>query len=212
MADTADNSNTSDSAAFDSNVQQIAQSYAAALLGAAEKGGNLEQAVEELEAFVKECLLPLPKLATALESPRVPEEAKLSMIDKAVAGKVSQEFHNFLRVVAKHGRVDCLAATAQEARKQLNVKLGRVEVRLRSAFELEGALLANIKEKLKTALKSEVDLKTAVDPDLIGGLEIRIGDTVFDGTIVRQLNRLREQAVTKAGHEIRQRGERFTTA
>jgi F-type H+-transporting ATPase subunit delta len=197
---------------FDRDAQQIGQSYATALLGAAEKSGKLEQVVGELESFVTDCLLPLPKLTTALESPRVPVEAKLSMIDKAVAGKVSSEFHNFLRVVANHGRFDCLAVIAQEARKQLNEKLGRVEVQLRSAFSLDDALLARIREQLKASLGSEIDLKTEVEPKLIGGLEIRIGDTVYDGTIVRQLSRLREQAVQKVSEEIRHRGERFTTA
>lgn len=200
------------SKAFDSDAQQIGQSYAAALLGAAEKTGKLEQVVEELESFVADCLVPLPQLATALESPRVPEEAKLGMIDKAVGGKVSEEFHNFLRVVAQHGRFDCLAAMAHEARRQLNEKLGRQEVHVRSALALDQALLGTIKEKLKASLGSEIDLKTEVDPRLIGGLEIRIGDTVYDGTVVRQLALLRQQAVRKASEEIRHQAQRFTTA
>ena len=207
MADSAEQSKS-----FDSDAQQIGKSYAAALLGAAAKANILEQVVEELESFVGDVLRALPKLTEILESPRMPEEAKLAMIDKAVAGKASQVFQNFLRVVTKHGRFDCLEATAQEARKLLNERLGRVEVHVKSAFSLDDALLARISEKLKTALKSEIDMKTSVDPELIGGLEIRIGDTVFDGTIVRQLARLKDQAYRKADEEIRHRGERFATA
>ena len=206
MAQAPDNSN-----AFDADAQQIGQSYATALIGAAENAGKLEQVVEELEAFVAECLVPLPQVAAALESPRLPVEAKVSIIDKAVAGKVSQEFHNFLRVLARHGRFDCIRVIVKEARKQLTAKLGRVAVLVRSAVALDDAMLQRIAEKLKTAIGSDVELHAEVDPDLIGGLVIRIGDTVFDGSIARRLLRMREKAVRKTHEVIRHQGERFVS-
>jgi len=204
MPEAAENAN-----AFNADAQQIGKSYAAALLGAAEQAGIAEQAVEELEAFRSEVMLALPKLAAALESLRVPEEAKVSMIDKAVGGKVSRELHNFLRVVAQHGRFNCLREMASEARKQLNEKLGRVQVRVRSAHALDQALLTRISDKLKSALSAEIDLVTEVDPELIGGLEVRIGDTVYDGTIIRRLARMRDEAVRKTYDEIRHHVDRF---
>lgn len=206
MSEAAENSN-----AFNADAQQIGQSYAAALLGAADKVGKAEQVVEELESFRSEVMLALPNLASILESLRVPAEVKIGMIDKAVGGKTSQEFHNFLRVVARHGRFDCLKEMTAEARRQLNEKIGRVQVAIRSAVTLDDTILSRIADRLKGVIGAEIQLVTDVDPELIGGLEVRIGDTVYDGTVVRQLARMREQAVRKTYEEIRHHAERFVS-
>jgi F-type H+-transporting ATPase subunit delta len=66
--------------------------------------------------------------------------------------------------------------------------------------------------KLKSSLGVEIDLKTSVDPDLLGGLVIRVGDTVYDGSLANQLARLRNELVATATQRMRANTDRFTVA
>ena len=182
---------------FDTGQQYLGSVYAKSLLGAGEKAGNSDALLEELEGVV-EVLGQLPNLAAVLESPRVPLEVKERTLDGAFAGKVAPQLLNFLKVVARRGRFDCLTAIAIAARQQLNSLRGRVEVHVESAEALDDSAIAEITTKLQARLGTEVDLRTSVDPDLIAGLVVRVGDTVYDGSLSNRLLKLRDDTVRKA--------------
>ena len=204
MAEASQNSN-----AFDSGRQRLGEVYAKALIGAAEKAGKTSQVLEELDSVVNDVLANLPKLAAALESPRVPIEHKLTLLDRAFGGKMSKELLNFLKVAAKHGRLDCLKAVNRAAKDLHNEMRGRVEVHVRTAEPAGPELLAKIAAQLKLALQRDVDLRAGVDPSLIGGLLVRVGDTVYDGSVANRLKRLRAETLDKTSQQIRQALDRF---
>jgi F-type H+-transporting ATPase subunit delta len=83
---------------------------------------------------------------------------------------------------------------------------------VRTAEALTEDQLSSIVNRLKQTLGLDVLVKTQVDPDLIGGLVVRVGDTVFDGSVANQLVHLRKTAVDKAVQEIRQSLDRFVLA
>lgn len=197
---------------FDSSLKHLGNVYAKALFGASEKAGNTEEVVEQLDSFIDDVVAKLPNLEATLCSPRVPPSEKAEILDKAFRGKMAKELLNFLKVVANHGRFDCLRAIRRSLREILNESRNRVEVDLRSAEPLTDEMLDKIADRLKEVLGSDVVVNTQVDPDLIGGLVVRVGDTVFDGSVANRLVRLRKSAVDRAVQEIRQSLDRFVLA
>lgn len=200
------------SSALDTGRQYLGTVYAKALIAAAESAGNTEAVLEELDAFVNEVLNKVPKLEAVLSSPRVPFESKERTLDRSLGKSMSPQLLNFLKVLTRRGRFDCLRAVRQSAHDMFNKLRGRIEVHLTTAEPLDSATRDLVLLKLKSSLKSEIDLKTYVDRDLLGGLVIRLGDTVYDGSLANQLARLRNDLVAAATQRMRTDAERFAVA
>ena len=196
----------------DTGQQYLAAVYAKALLGATERAGNTEAVLEELEALLSEVFQQLPKLESALTSPRVGQEEKLRLLELAIGSRVSQSLLDFLKVLARRGRLDCLRAITRAARQQLNEIRGRVEVTLVTAEPLGEDSTRQAAERLQTALGQEIDLSTSVDPDLIGGAIVRVGDTIFDGSVINRLEQMRRTAHTNSAQKMRDELDRFATS
>src|SRR6188474_213407 len=133
---------------IDAGRQHLGSVYAKALLGAAEAAGQADQVVEELESLVTDVLDKLPQLDEAMKTPRLTHEERLPILDKAFGGKLSPTTLTFLKVVSKHGRLDCLRAIARSARKQLNTTRGRVEVIVETAYPLSNPVRERIVGRL----------------------------------------------------------------
>jgi F-type H+-transporting ATPase subunit delta len=202
----------SKSTTIDPRRQQIGAVYAKALLGAAEKAGQTDAVAEELQSLVTDVLDKLPQLQAALASPRIGHEEKVTLIDRAFAGRMSDVLLNFLKVLSRHGRLDCLGAIAEAAQKQLNELKGRVEVWVTTAAPLSNPLREQIVTRLSALLGQEVVLKTKLDPEMLGGLVVRIGDTVFDGSVSARLVQMRQAAVEKTAARFRQSLEKFAVS
>lgn len=177
--------------------------YAKALLGAAENAGNAEQVLSELDSLIHDVIGKLPQFEAALTSPRVGVAEKEALLDRALSGKVSPQLLIFLKVVARHGRLDALRAIRVVAGRLLNEMRGRVEVQLHTASPMDSATRQSVQDRLRTALGREVDLREQVDPELLGGMQIRIGDTVYDASLATQLDRWRDSAVNKMADQAR---------
>src|SRR4051794_40409712 len=93
---------------IDAGHQHLGTVYAKALLGAAEKAGQADIVVDELESIISDVLSKLPVLEETLKTPRLTAEERLPIIEKAFGGRVSPTTLTFLRVVSNHGRLDCL--------------------------------------------------------------------------------------------------------
>jgi F-type H+-transporting ATPase subunit delta len=194
---------------FDTGQQYLGSVYAKALIGAGEKAGNTEQLLTELDSIVYDVLQELPALAQTLESPRVPLEAKERVLTSAFGGKATAPLLDFLKVVARRGRFDCLPAIAKSARHQFNQARGRVEVLVQSAETLDEKAIEELTSTLKKQLGREVELQLGVDAELIGGLVVRVGDTVYDGSLSNRLGILREEMIKRAGQQVVSELDRF---
>ena len=201
-----------DKAVFDTGKQYLGAVYGKALLGAAEQAGNAEAVFDELNSFVDDVLAKVEHLASTLSSPRVAAEAKTAMLDKALGGKTSVELLNFLKVVARHGRFDCIEAIRQAVRQQLNELRNRVEVSFCSAEPMNQDSLDLVLNRLKAVLGKDVDLQVDVDPELIGGVKLRIGDTVYDASVANRLVRLKDELLSKTGQQLRDNLDRLASA
>lgn len=194
---------------FDTGQQYLGSVYAKALLGASEKAGETAAVLEGLQSLVDDVLEQAPGLQATLASPRVPLDAKEKMLDSAFAGRMAPTLLTFLKVVCRRGRFDCLRAILLATRQQYNELRGRVEVQLTSADALSAADLEATTNQLRAALGRDVDLQVKIAPELIGGLVIRVGDTVYDGSLANRLKQLRNDLVATSSQQIRGELERF---
>jgi F-type H+-transporting ATPase subunit delta len=116
---------------------------------------------------------------------------------------------NFLKVVSRHGRLDCLRAIRYIARKLYEEMQGNVRVRVTTATAVDPRQIEQIAATLGVTLGQRPILETRVDPALIGGAILRIGDTVYDGSVANQLQSIRQQMIDRSVHEIQSRRDRF---
>jgi F-type H+-transporting ATPase subunit delta len=197
------------STAVNVGAQQVAAIYAKAFLGAAGTGGNAQGLVDELTTFVVEVLDPFPELEAVFSSGLVGHEDKSQILERVVGSRLSGPVVDFLKVISKHGRLDIVRAIHEEVLKLYDEQCGRIRVQLHTATPLEDRLAHSLVASLRKLLGGEPKLESSVDPELIGGVVLRVGDTVYDGSVARQLHQVREQMINRSVHEIQSRRDRL---
>jgi F-type H+-transporting ATPase subunit delta len=193
---------------FDTARQRIGTVYAKALLGAAEKAGQTADAIDELSSLV-EVLDAQPDFDEALRTPRISHEEKIALLDRVFGGKMSPLVLNFLKVVSQHERLDCLRAIERASQKLYNQMKNRVEVLVETAAPLNNQLQESIGHRLRELLGREVVLSTEVNPVLLGGLVVRVGDTVYDGSLAGRLKSMQAVTLEHTTDAIRTAIDRF---
>ena len=171
--------------------ESIARNYAEALFALAEKNGNIDAFTAWVEAL-SGAILAAPKVEAAMLSPKVPKAAKVRLLTGAVAGAPG-EFVHFLAAVVKRGRQALLPAIAKAFHELNDVRLNRVRAGVILAREPDEQLKEQIKRSLEQRLGKEVIPTYNVDPEILGGAIIRLGDRVLDGSVKRRIVRLRRQ-------------------
>jgi F-type H+-transporting ATPase subunit delta len=195
---------------FDVGAMGVGALYAKALLGATENAGVTEAVLIELDSLVDDVLVPHPKFEAILASDMISYEERAGMLDRVFGGRISPLFLSFLKVLSRHGRGDCLHAIRRAAHAQYDQLRGRVRVVVTTAEPLDTLLAQTIRDQLRGLLAAEPVLVRRTDPQLIGGLVLRIGDTVYDGSVSTQLERVRTQMIHRSVHEIQSRRDRFS--
>ncbi len=190
-------------------IEHIAGVYAEALLDAAGKAGETPSMLEEFDSLIDDVLAAFPKLEEIFASGLIPHDEKVDIIDRVFAERGSPLMVNFLKVVSRHGRLDCLRAIHRQARLLDDRRRGRVPVTLTTATEIGEQQARGIAEALRKKLGGEPVLTRATDPDLIGGAVVRLGDVVYDGSIANRLKIIRKQMIDRSVHEIQSRRDRF---
>ena len=170
----------------------IARNYAEALFQAADARGKVEAYGEILDA-VAGAVAADERIGVALESPRVPKPVKAQLLQDALAGQAPKEFVRFLQAVVRRGRQGLLAEIAQEYQGLVDVKLNRVHAGVTLSGAADAALERQIVERLRAAIGKDVRAHFREDAGILGGVVVRVGDRVFDGSIRRRLAALRRQ-------------------
>src|ERR1700722_8171413 len=192
----------------DPSAQAIARTYADALLDAAAATG-VDLVLEELGSFVDDVLLKVPGLREVFDSIIIGRDEKIRLIDNVIAPRASEIVTNFLRVLARHGRLDLLPAILREARIRNEIRQGRRRIQVTSARPLDPQAEGRIRSRLTESLPFEPILETHVDPSLLGGIVIRVGDTVYDSSLAMRIKQLRERLTQRSLHEIQSGRDRF---
>ena len=132
-------------------------------------------------------------------SPAVPAEQKRAVLDKLVnqMGDVPRPLRNFIAVLIDHSRISILPDIAKQFETELNARLGRVEAEVTSARQLsEGERQALVAQVAKTTGR-QVSAKYSIDANLLGGAVVRVGSTVYDGSVRGQLQKIKQELVSE---------------
>ncbi len=193
---------------MDAATQEIAAIYAKALLSAAETAGKAARIVDEAEQIVG-WLAGQPKFEQVLASELLGDDEKQGIIDRVFAPRYDGTLIDFLRVLSRRDRLGLLGPILREFDRQHSEVRGNVRVQVTTAAALPEAAAKQLAKALKPLAAGEPQLEVTVDPELIGGAVVRIGDTVYDGSVARQLQRLESQMINRSVHEIQSRRDRF---
>jgi F-type H+-transporting ATPase subunit delta len=175
----------------------IARNYAQALfLGAEARGGKESERYGHLLDAVAGAVQADERIAVALESPRVAKTTKADLLARALEDVASPEFVRFLGAVVRRGRQGFLGEIAQAYQGLVDVKLNRVHAGVTLAAEPDDRLKRQIVERLTTAIGKGVRAHFRTEQGILGGVIVRVGDRIFDGSVRRKLATLRRRMLT----------------
>jgi F-type H+-transporting ATPase subunit delta len=194
----------------DPSSQALARTYADALLDAGGTGAS--DAIESLTSFVDDVLGKLPDLREVFFSRVIGREEKIRLIDEAIAPRTTPLVANFLRVLVRHDRLELVALIVKEAKLRQEARAGKKRVQVRTALPLSDQARERVRQRLAESLPFEPILETQVDPALIGGIVIRVADTVYDSSLATRIAQLRERIQQRSLHEIQSGRDRFSSA
>jgi len=193
----------------DVDAEKIAEVYAEAYLNAvAERGESIDDAVAEFASLV-DVLKAQPKFAAVLASAMIATDEKVALLEKAIAAKASPLFWNFLQIVAKRNRLDILFPIFLQSQTLRDIRQKRIPVTITTATEIEPQLFSTLSEKLREVLEGEPIIHSVINPDVIGGLVVRVGDTVYDASVSSVLQNVCRQMIERSAQEIQNRRESF---
>ena len=195
---------------LDTGAEQLGKTYAQALIGAASSEGVTDQVITQLGQLVDEYLGGSPALAAAFSSPRIDEAEKVRIIDRIFGDEFHPVLIKFLKVMAGRGRLGFVGAVRKSAEDIHDEALGRVLALVTTAVPLDDALRTQITRRLGQVINKEVRLRETVDPDLIGGMLIRVGDRVFDSSVSNRLDKMAKKARNGFSSQLLQKFEQFT--
>ncbi len=192
---------------FDDPKPELARNYAEALINAA--GGDADAALDELDELVDDLFVGRPEFARLMGSPVRSAADKDAVLVRSLEGRALPLLVRFLRVLNRHGRLALVGPVSREARRIWDRRQGRVPVTVLSATELDESQLAAVRDKLVAMTGGTPVLSVRVDPSLIGGLVVQVGDIVYDASVRRRLEQLRQRLIEGKTHEIQERRDRF---
>jgi F-type H+-transporting ATPase subunit delta len=167
--------------------------YANALADIALAQGAADPALRQLIDF-RETYAESAELRNFLASPAVDREAKHGVIEKLVARLgASKIVRNFLFVIADHGRMHFLPEIVEAFQEVVRKRQGISDAEIFSAVELSAAQKAEFAFTLERMTGQRIEAKYSLDPSLLGGAVVRIGDAIYDGSVRNRLNEMRSK-------------------
>ncbi len=170
----------------------IARSYAEALFELASRRGEHDAVLSAFEALGR-LLDENPEIRTFLETPKISANDKKKALKEALDGRAPGIFVNFVQLVVDHGRQRVLRLVEREYRTLVDQHEGRLHVNVTLARTPDEAQRREIAADLSRTLGKEVVPHIRVNANIMGGIVVRFGDQVLDGSLKRRLSSLRRQ-------------------
>ena len=126
-----------------------------------------------------------------LANPSVPTTSRIAALERILGDDVSGPPHNLLALMVRRGRFELLPSVIREFTRLYNQREGIVEATVISASELGADEVAALQERLVAMTGAQIELQQSVDPELLGGVQVRVGDRLIDGSVRGRLERLR---------------------
>lgn len=174
----------------------VVRRYARALFDTAVKSADAIDTVEGDLQRVDQALRTVPRLDRALRAPTVGRERKKALLQTAFGDQVSPLTAKFLSVVVQHGREEVLTGIYSEYQRLANEHRSILAVDVTAAVPLSDEQLAELARALEARTGKRIRLREFTEPSLMGGLVLRMGDTILDGSVRSRLERLHEQLLS----------------
>ena len=172
-------------------MEEIAQVYARSLFEVAKEHGVLDQAKEQLDQFA-DALAENRDLAVFFFSPYFSTDEKKSGLGRLIDG-AEPLFMNFLEALVERHRMPAIFRIRTEFDHLWEHENKLLPVEVTSAVELDQATVNSIGERIGEQTGRKVELSSRIDPDILGGVVLRVGNFILDASIRNRLNQLRKQ-------------------
>lgn len=172
----------------------VAKRYAKALFEVAQEKGIISQVEEELKSVVS-AIKDHADLQKFLNHPNIGASVKTDLLKQIFEGKVSEPVWNTLRILIDKGREGILSTLVADYVKIANNALGQAHATVYSAFALSEAQVAEISAYFSKLINKTIRVESVVEPKLLGGIQVRIGDRLYDGSLAGRLDRLAKTLV-----------------
>jgi F-type H+-transporting ATPase subunit delta len=173
----------------------IARNYAETLLALADKAGDLPG----WGAMINDVAVAMEENATLrlfLESPRVPAAKKNAVLSAAFQDRMPRLMVRYLQSLVSHRRQMLIPEIAREYLDLVDDREGRLHARVTLAREADAEMQGMIQAQLSRAFNKAVVPNFSVDPSMLGGVVVHVGDTVLDGSVRKRLASLRRRMLT----------------
>lgn len=181
----------------------VVRRYAVALLNHAQKAGTVDAVTADMKSLAG-AIAQSGQLAAFLNHPLVAGDKKKALVDKAFGGMVSATVVDFVKLLIDKRRIDALQLVIAEfvalVREHKNIAAAEVV----TAVPLTDAQRKALEAALEKRTGKDIEIHEIVDASVMGGVSVRIGDTILDGTVRSQLERLREQLINTTGALVAQ--------
>jgi ATP synthase F1 delta subunit len=172
-------------------MEEIAEVYARALFQVAEERGTLDEVHDQLGQFA-DAVSENRNLMQFFFSPYFSTDEKKGALDRAIEGG-NPEFVNFLEALIERHRMPVIFRIRDRYDHMWERARKLLPVEVTSAIELDDAIVQSIGQRVGEQTGLKVELSSRVDPEILGGLVLRVGNVVLDASIVNRLEQLRKQ-------------------
>lgn len=175
---------------------QVASRYAKSLIDLAEEQNSVEAVRADIESFVR-VMRQNSQLQAVLKNPIIGTDKKLGILTQLFGASFNKVILAFFKIVVSKGRSEVLYATAVEFVNEYNRRKGILQAVVTSAVELTEEQKNKIAALVIESTKKQIVLETKVDPSLIGGFVLKVGDRQVDTSIASSLNKLKKEFAQK---------------
>lgn len=171
--------------------EAVARRYAAAMADVAMKGNSAQRVRADFESFVG-AFYSAADLRNFLESPAVDIEVKQKVVRTlATRMQLDANVANFIHLIVMHGRTELLREIDAMLGEELNARMGIAQADVTSARALSDSERRELTAALERRTGKRIEARFSEDESLLGGAVVRVGSTVYDGSVRERLNRLR---------------------
>jgi F-type H+-transporting ATPase subunit delta len=172
---------------------RYARAFADVVLARGLDSGRVRGELRDLLALLQ----PGPELRRVWESPAIAFQQKLGLLDAVISrAELSRPVRNFAAVLIEHRRIGQLGQIFRQFEQELNRRLGIAEAEVLSARELAPEERRALEARIERMTGRKVSARYSTEAALLGGAIVRLGSTIYDGSVRGQLNRIREQLST----------------
>lgn len=191
---------------FENGADEISRSYAVALLNIIGSRDDAQLILDELDELVNDVYRDQPDFARLLSNGISDAQRRDQLLVSAFEGRAHETVLNFLRVLNRRGRLGLVPLIARTARSLWDHQNNRIPVTIRTAVPMDDEQRAMLRDRLVPLTQgAEPMLIEEVDPELLGGVVVQVGDQLFDASVRYRLRRMREALIQGQAGGIRSR-------